>query len=325
MIPTAVVTVADGDIIREYVRSSQFPTAKIEFKGTVIGTSPSAPRVAAFSSRGPNYLTPEILKPDVIAPGVNILAAWIDTKGPSQTSTDYRRTEFNIMSGTSMACPHVSGLVAMIQKLYPLWDPGAIKSALMTTAVTVDNSGRSLIDLSTGQTSVPYYHGSGHVDSTKAADPGLVYDTGISDYVDFLCTIGYDSQKIALFLRDGPPVNCSNRNLGNPGSLNIPSFSVVFNNNLRTVKYKRMVKNVGSIKNPVYNVAVTIPSNVLVTVSPTSLVFSETNNILSYEVTFTSVTPIDSVFGSLVWSDGTHAVRSPIAVIWQGVTLQSEI
>nr|GMC73111.1 subtilisin-like protease SBT1.4 [Ipomoea batatas] len=329
MIPTSAVTAPDGDLIRNYASSTQLsPTARIEFRGTVIGASPSAPRVAAMSGRGPNIRTPEILKPDVIAPGINILAAWTGAKSPSQSSADDRRTEFNIMSGTSMACPHVSGLAAMLQKVYPLWNPGAIKSALMTTAVTQDNSGISLIDLSTGQPSVPYYHGSGHVDPTRAADPGLVYDTGIDDYVDFLCNIGYDSNTIALFLRDGPLVDCSTRNLGNPGTLNYPSFSVVFNNNLQTVTYKRTVKNVGSVKNPVYDVAVSIPSNVLVTVSPTRLVFSETNNILSYKVTFTSITPTNAgAFRSLVWSDGTgHFVTSPIAVIWgQGVALQAEL
>ncbi|XP_019193181.1 PREDICTED: subtilisin-like protease SBT1.4 [Ipomoea nil] len=318
MIPTSVVTVADGETIRGYVRSSSspLPTAKIEFKGTVIGNSPSAPRVAAFSSRGPNVITPEILKPDVIAPGVNILAAWTGAM------------EFNIISGTSMACPHVTGLAAMLQKLYPLWYPGAIKSALMTTAYTVDNSGKSLTDLSTGQTSMTYYHGSGHVDPNKAADPGLIYDTGIEDYVNLLCTLGYDSKKIALFARDGPLVDCNGRNLGNPGSLNYPSFSVVFTNSLRTVTYKRTVKNVGRIKNPVYNVAVTVPSSsVRVTVSPTTLAFTETNNVLSYEVTFTTTdpAPTDSVLGSLVWSDGTHVVSSPIAVMWQGGALKSEL
>ncbi|XP_019193559.1 PREDICTED: subtilisin-like protease SBT1.4 [Ipomoea nil] len=329
LIPTSVVTAPDGEIIRNYVRSTSLsPTARFEFRGTVIGPSPSAPRVAAMSGRGPNIRTPEILKPDVIAPGINILAAWTGARAPSQSSADDRRTEFNIMSGTSMACPHVSALAAMLQKLYPLWNPGAIKSALMTTAVTQDNSGNGLIDLSTGQPSVPYFHGSGHVDPTRVADPGLVYDTGIDDYVDFLCTIGYDSQTIALFLRDGPPVDCSTRNLGNPGSLNYPSFSVVLKNNLLTVKYKRTVKNVGTVKNVVYVAQGNIsPRNAVnVNVSPNRLEFSEGNDILSYEVTFTSATPTDAgAYGSLVWSDGTHIVSSPIAVMWQGAALKSEL
>ncbi|XP_019193183.1 PREDICTED: subtilisin-like protease SBT1.4 [Ipomoea nil] len=319
MIPTAVVTAADGDIIYDYVKNTKSATARIVFRGTVTGNSPSAPRVAAFSSRGPNFLTPEILKPDVIAPGVNILAAWTGAIAPSESTKDNRRTEFNIMSGTSMACPHVSGLAAMLRKLYPSWSPAAIKSALMTTTYTLDNSGRStLIDLYTGYPSTPHAHGSGHVDPTNAADPGLVYDTGVNDYVDFLCTIGYDSQKIALFLRNSPLVDCRNRNLGNPGALNYPSFAVVFKNNLQTITYKRTVKNVGKVKNVAYQVTVRTPSNVRVNVSPSRLVFSDRIDKLSYEVTFQSVPQFaDPSFGSLSWSDGTHLVTSPIAVIWE--------
>ncbi|XP_019193564.1 PREDICTED: subtilisin-like protease SBT1.4 [Ipomoea nil] len=307
-IPTAVVTVADGEIIRQYVRTASFPTARIEFKGTVIGNSPSAPRVAAFSCRGPNFLTPEILKPDVIAPGVNILAAWTGSL-----------TEFNMISGTSMACPHVSGLAAMLKKIYPSWSPAAIKSALMTTAYTVDNSGRgTLIDLYTRQPTTPHAYGSGHVDPTHAVDPGLVYDAGVNDYVDFLCTIGYDSRKIALFLRNSPLVDCRNRNLGNPGSLNYPSFSVLFKNNLQTVIYKRTVKNVAKVRNVAYQVTVQTPSNVRVTVSPNRLVFTDRIDTLSYEVTFQSLRQSADSFGSLRWSDGTHLVTSPIAVSWEG-------
>nr|GMC75969.1 subtilisin-like protease SBT1.4 [Ipomoea batatas] len=134
---------------------------------------------------------------------------------------------------------------------------------------------------------------------------------------------------IALFLRDGPPVDCSTRNLDNPGTLNYPSFSVVFNNNNpQTVTYKRTVKNVGTVKNVVYTAQGNIsPLNAVnVNVSPSKLEFSERNNILSYEVTFTSITPTNAgAFGSLVWSDGTHIVSSPIAVMWQGAALQSEL
>nr|GMD15907.1 subtilisin-like protease SBT1.4 [Ipomoea batatas] len=317
MIPTAVVTAADGGIIFDYINNNLSPTAKIVFKGTVIGNSPSAPRVAAFSSRGPNKLTPEILKPDVIAPGVNILAAYTGAKAPSDNIMDDRRTEFMIMSGTSMACPHVSGLAAMLRKLYPTWSPAAIKSALMTTTYTVDNSGQNLIDLHTGQPSVPNTHGSGHVDPSHAVDPGLVYDAGVDDYVDFLCTIGYDSKKISLFLRNSPLVDCSKRDLGNPGSLNYPSFAVVFKKNLQTVKYKRSVKNVGKVKNAAYQVTVVTPPNVRVNVSPNRLVFSDKIETLSYEVTFESIQQSNPSFGSLKWSDGTHLVTSPIAVIWE--------
>ncbi|KAI3914364.1 hypothetical protein MKW98_014971, partial [Papaver atlanticum] len=76
-----------------------------------------------------------ILKPDVIAPGVDILAANTGY-GADPTSTE----EFKLDSGTSMACPHVSGLAVLLRKVYPKWSPDAIRSALMTTAYNVDSS-----------------------------------------------------------------------------------------------------------------------------------------------------------------------------------------
>nr|GMC73109.1 subtilisin-like protease SBT1.4 [Ipomoea batatas] len=319
-IPASLVTVNDGNQIRAYIRSNPWPTATISFRGTVIGggaSSPSAPRVAAFSSRGFNVITPQIPKPDLIAPGVNILGAWTGARSPVPQLPS-ARLEFNIDSGTSMACPHVSGLAALLRKAHPNWSPSAIKSALMTTAYTVDNSERNLVDLSTGTQSVPLFHGSGHVDPNKALDPGLIYDLGVSDYVDFLCTIGYDSERISLFTGDSSPVDCSTRNLGNPGALNYPSFSVFFYN-FNTITYQRTVKNMGANKNAVYQVKVSIPTGVQVSVSPTQLVFSENIDTLSYQVTFRMVNLISfaAYSGSIVWEDGVHVVRSPITISWQ--------
>ncbi|KAL5061261.1 hypothetical protein RYX36_032865 [Vicia faba] len=96
---------------------------------TVIGAQP-APRIAAFSSRGPNALSPEILKSDITAPGINILAAWSLAIG----------NMFNILSGTSMACPHVTRIATLVKVVHPSWSPSAIKSAFMTTAIILDKS-----------------------------------------------------------------------------------------------------------------------------------------------------------------------------------------
>ncbi|XP_027124680.1 subtilisin-like protease SBT1.4 [Coffea eugenioides] len=323
LIPATNVGQTAGDKIKSYLRSEPSPTATIVFRGTVIGSSPSAPRVAAFSSRGPNHLTPEILKPDVIAPGVNILAGWTGLAGPSQLDIDPRRVEFNIASGTSMSCPHVSGLAALLRKAHPKWTPAAIKSALMTTAYNVDNIGESIKDLATGEESNPFVHGSGHVDPNRALNPGLVYDLGTSDYVAFLCAVGYSPGRIAVFVRDGPvPVDCGAQGMGTPGDLNYPSFSVVFSPGNSVVKYTRVVKNVGSNAEAVYEVKVNAPPSVEVTVSPSQLVFSQGNDTLSYEVSFTTASGIlvgalKPAFGSLEWSDGEHLVRSPIAVVWR--------
>ncbi|MBA0748866.1 hypothetical protein Gogos_002847, partial [Gossypium gossypioides] len=190
VLPATAVGASNGDEIRGYIDSaskSKSPaTATILFKGTRLGVRP-APVVASFSARGPNPETPEILKPDVIAPGLNILAAWPDKVGPSGVSSDSRNTEFNILSGTSMACPHVSGLAALLKAAHPEWSPAAIKSALMTSAYTVDNRGETMLDESNGNTSTVLDFGSGHVHPTKAMDPGLVYDITTMDYIDFLC------------------------------------------------------------------------------------------------------------------------------------------
>ncbi|XP_074288462.1 subtilisin-like protease SBT1.4 [Silene latifolia] len=308
--------------IKDYVSSAPNPTAIIKFIGTVISTSPSSPRVAAFSSRGPNHLTPEILKPDVIAPGVNILAGWTGASSPTDQEVDPRRVQFNIISGTSMACPHVSGLAALLKNAYPSWTPSAIKSALMTTTYYLDNSGKNFTDLATGKESSPFVIGSGHVDPNKALDPGLVYDVGTEDYIAFLCSIGYDPKKIAIFLKKPATIDCAVNNLSSPGNLNYPSFSVVFESGKEVVKYTRLVKNVGSSVDAVYEVSVNAPVNVDISVSPRKLVFSAEHQTLSYEITFTSITNAfqsilgSSSFGSIEWNDGSHRVRSPIAVRW---------
>ncbi|KAG9137660.1 hypothetical protein Leryth_011400 [Lithospermum erythrorhizon] len=319
LIATTMVGEKAGNQIKEYVKSDPSPTATIVFKGTVISTDPSAPRVAAFSSRGPNHLTPEIIKPDVIAPGVNILAGWTGNIGPTDLEIDPRRVDFNIISGTSMSCPHVSGLAALLRKAYPSWTPSAIKSALMTTASNLDNIGKNITDLASGEESTPFVHGSGHVDPNTALKPGLVYDLEVSDYIAWLCSIGYDSKKISVFLRESVTVDCSTVGLDAPGNLNYPSFGVVFAEKNSVVKYKRVVKNVGKGKLSVYKVKINAPPYVKVSVSPNKLVFTEGVETLSYEISFTSVgRGGKSEFGSIEWRDGVHVVRSPIAVSWSG-------
>jgi hypothetical protein len=106
LLPAVAVGRKVGDVIREYVKSDPNPTAVLSFGGTVLDVRPS-PVVAAFSSRGPNLVTREILKPDLIGPGVNILAAWSETIGPTGLETDTRKTQFNIMSGALLTPSHL--------------------------------------------------------------------------------------------------------------------------------------------------------------------------------------------------------------------------
>lgn len=324
LIPATTVGQIAGDKIREYARSQSLPTASIEFRGTVIGPSPPAPKVASFSSRGPNTLTPEILKPDLIAPGLNILAAWTGLVGPTDLDIDPRRVDFNIISGTSMSCPHVSGLAALLKKAFPKWSPAAVKSALMTTAYNLDNSGNKIRDLASGEESTPFIHGAGHVDPNRALNPGLVYDVGIIDYIAFFCSIGYDSKRISVFIKDGRSIDCNSTTLATPGDLNYPSFSVLFKSKSdKVISYKRVVKHVGSEVDAVYEAKIVAPPSVEITVSPSKLVFSQNTQSLPFVITFKSIISEGKelqseadAFGSIEWSDGVHLVRSPIAIRW---------
>ncbi|XP_059432690.1 subtilisin-like protease SBT1.8 [Corylus avellana] len=315
LLPAVAVGRKAGDMIREYVRSDPNPTAVLSFGGTVLDVRPS-PVVAAFSSRGPNLVTPQILKPDVIGPGVNILAAWSDAVGPTGLEKDTRKTQFNIMSGTSMSCPHISGLAALLKAAHPDWSPSAIKSALMTTAYTQDNAKSPLRDAAGGAFSNPWAHGAGHVDPHKALSPGLIYDISTEEYIAFLCSLDYSIEHVQAIAKH-PNVTCSMK-FSDPGELNYPSFSVVFGNK-RVVRYTRELTNVGAASS-VYDVAVSAPSMVTVAVKPKRLVFKDVGEKQRYTVTFvakkSAARTARSDFGYIVWSNPQYQVRSPVAFAW---------
>jgi subtilisin family serine protease len=121
----------DGIHILNYVNITSNPTATISKSNEV--AEPLAPFVASFSSRGPNPVSPDIMTPDITAPGVAILAAWPPIAPYSTTPSDKRTTLYNIRSGTSMSCPHATAVAAYIKSFHPSWSPAAIKSAIMTT------------------------------------------------------------------------------------------------------------------------------------------------------------------------------------------------
>ncbi|KAL8040216.1 hypothetical protein ABFX02_10G083800 [Erythranthe guttata] len=321
LLPAVAVGRKVGDLIRQYVKTGKNPTAGLSFGGTVVNVKPS-PVVAAFSSRGPNMVTPQILKPDVIGPGVNILAAWPQGVGPTGLDKDARKTQFNIMSGTSMSCPHISGLAALLKAAHPDWSPSAIKSALMTTAYTVDNANSPLRDAADYSLSTPWAHGAGHVDPHKALSPGLVYDATPDDYVSFLCSLDYTDDAVQLIARRPNATCSSSRRFRDPGQLNYPSFSVVFGGgkkNSRVVRYTRELTNVGPAGSA-YVAELEVPPTVGATVKPSKLVFGNVGEKLRYTVTFVSKKDVDysltSGFGSITWKNAQHQVRSPVSFSW---------
>lgn len=317
LLPATAVGQKNGEAIKKYLFSEPSPSVTILFEGTKVGIEPS-PVVAAFSSRGPNSITPDILKPDIIAPGVNIIAGWTESVGPTGLAIDTRRVAFNIISGTSMSCPHVSGLAALVKGAHLDWSPSAIRSALMTTAYTSYKNGKELVDISTGKPSTPFDHGSGHVNPVAALNPGLVYDLTVDDYLNFLCALNYTEAQIGSLARRR--FSCDERKKYSVTDLNYPSFAVNFEGigGSNVVRYSRTLTNVGSPGT--YKVSLKSDSRLVkILVEPETLSFKEANEKKSYTVTFTAVgsTPPNlSSFGRLEWSDGKHIVGSPIAFSW---------
>ncbi|KAL0738359.1 hypothetical protein Bca4012_014569 [Brassica carinata] len=240
VVPSLAVDKQSGDEIRDYVTRESNPTATITFKGTVVNVKPS-PVVAGFSSRGPNTITPEILKPDVIAPGVNIIAAWTGSSRP-----DLFRQGFSIQSGTSMACPHLSGLAALLKAAHPEWSPAAVRSALMTTANGSGNDGKPILDISNHKPSTPFVHGAGHVSPVSALTPGLIYDLTTEDYLHFLCASNYTLSQIKIIARRD--FECDPNKKYRIADFNYPSFAVSINHSRGgdgAYRYTRIVTSVG--------------------------------------------------------------------------------
>ncbi|KAG0500104.1 hypothetical protein HPP92_000176 [Vanilla planifolia] len=140
VLPATHITYSDGLKLLSYLNSTKSPQGSLTHPFTNLGSKP-APFMAAFSSQGPNSLTPEILKPDVTAPGVSVIAAYTNASSPTGLDFDKRRIPFNSDSGTSMSCPHVAGVVGLLRAVHRKWSPAAIKSAIMTTAMLSDNTG----------------------------------------------------------------------------------------------------------------------------------------------------------------------------------------
>ncbi|XP_019175965.1 PREDICTED: subtilisin-like protease SBT1.7 [Ipomoea nil] len=309
-LPATHLSFADGEKVKSYLNSTSNPTATILFKGTVIG-DPHAPAVSFFSSRGPSVSSPGILKPDIVGPGVSIIAAWPFSV---ENRTDSKPT-FNIISGTSMSCPHLSGVAALLKSAHPDWSPAAIKSAIITTSDTT-NLGNNKIEDERRLPADIFTVGAGQVNPSRANDPGLVYDVAPDDYVPYLCGLGYTDKQVSLILQRN--VTCSTSI--QEAELNYPSFSInlVNTSTSGSQTYTRTVTNVGEASSS-YTVEILPPDGVSVTVEPSTLSFSELNQKASYQVTFSrsSASPTNAtvVQGYLKWSSSRYVVRSPIAAI----------
>ncbi|KAE8698677.1 Subtilase family protein, putative isoform 4 [Hibiscus syriacus] len=311
--PCVQVDFAAGTSLLTYMAASRNPVVKFSFSKTVIGQQ-LTPEIAYFSSRGPSSLSPSVLKPDIAAPGVDILASWSPAASSNLLNsprTKPSQLNFKLDSGTSMACPHISGIVALLKGVHPKWSPAAIKSALVTTASMKDEYGQNTVaEGAPHKQADPFDYGGGHVDPNKALDPGLVYDIETSDYVSFLCAMGYDSSSLKLMTKVNTPCHESAKFLLN---LNLPSITIPELKQCLTIS--RTVTNVGPV-NSVYVARVQSPAGTDVSVKPWILSFNSTIKKLKFKVTFCSQLKVQGrySFGNLYWEDGIHVVRIPLIV-----------
>ncbi|MFN8474792.1 MAG: S8 family serine peptidase [Anaerolineae bacterium] len=162
-IPSAFVGHSMGvGMVGFYGQHPDAATVQIDPSARVTNVTPDV--LASFSSRGPS--TDQMIKPDVTAPGVNVLSS-----GFANADYPASLTGFGQASGTSMAAPHVTGAAALLKQLHPTWKPWQIKSALMSTSKTEgvlnsDGTQAGVMDM-----------GAGRIDLTKAGTPGLAFDT----------------------------------------------------------------------------------------------------------------------------------------------------
>ena len=307
-IPAVIVDNFPGKAMKHRLDLGQ--TVNATLSGTIFVTETLTGNImAGFSSRGPYPTVQDWIKPDVTAPGVQILAG--DTPEPN---SGIGGGFFQYLQGTSMSTPHVSGIAALIKQKHPDWSPATIKSSLMTTARrnVVKEDGATLAD--------PFDFGAGHIVPNKAIDPGLAYDAGLLDYAAGTC-----GTETPLF----SPDDCAFvESLGfslDPSDLNLPSIGVADLLGSQTVR--RTVTNVAS-RRGTYTASVVGPHGYHVTVNPSTLSIRPGESA-TFEVTIenASAPAGEWRFGRLDWSDGDggHLVRIPLAVSAQALVAPTSV
>jgi subtilisin family serine protease len=282
--------------LKAYIASSgDGATASIS---AVDSTPVEAPTMADFSSTGPAIAGGgDLLKPDITAPGVSVIAA-VAPPGNGGLA-------FNSYDGTSMSAPHITGIAALIKQKHPSWSPMWIKSALMTGARPVTNRGNPI--KRAGALATPLDYGAGHVQATSSFDPGLVYSSDLTDWVRYGCGINQMQLVFAASV-------CNSFGSIDPSDLNYPSIAVAGLAGSQTVT--RTFTNTSPDQASEYKATIEAPPGTKVTVNDGKISVPPLQS-RTYKLTVTRTTgPLNEwTFGSITWSDKRgHAVRSPIAV-----------
>jgi subtilisin family serine protease len=295
-VPVLHVSYADGQELAEWIASQSDPEVEVETAGL---EDQNAPVMAAFSSNGPGLASgQDLLKPDITAPGVEVLAGI--------TPDNHAGNDFATAQGTSMASPHVAGLAALMVSAHPDWSPMAIKSAMMTTSYQTDQDGNPI--QRGGADATPFDFGAGHVDGADMFDPGLVYDSDVTDWVQFVCGTD-EAYKIQS--------TCDIFGSIEPSQLNYPSITVADLTGVYEVT--RTVTNV-SDKKSTYKAEIEAPAGFDVAIDKSSLTLRPGESA-SYTLTFTRTDAAfgEWSFGGITWVEKkngrtVHEVFSPIVL-----------
>jgi subtilisin family serine protease len=291
-VPTVHVNPPATEAIKAKVTANPAITVSLVNKDTTGLPLEAQPQIAGFSSRGPLLATgSDLLKPDVAAPGVAVLAG----VSPIGTGGD----EFGFMSGTSMAAPHVAGFGALLLGKNPNWSPATVKSAMMTTAGDVLNADGS-------KNTDVHATGAGQVDPARMVDPGLVYDAGLEDYLKFI---------------QGTGVNLGLPSSTLPRDMNVPSFSLGNLTGKITVTRTLTALTPGN-----YKVKANVPG-IKVSVAPATLNFKAAGEKKTFKVSFENKGAALAQFamGSLSWEGAGKTVTSPISVRPQSVLAAKDV
>jgi subtilisin family serine protease len=295
-VPTVHLGPTEGAAVKAYAATAGATASLTSFTAK----PQRAPTVIGFSSAGPSRASRgDLLKPDITAPGVDVVAAVPPIANPTGSFYDLK-------GGTSMAAPHIAGLAALLKQKFPGWSPSAIRSALMTTAGQADNQGKPIARAGAGD-ATPFDMGAGHVRPGSAFNPGLVYDSGPLDWLPWTCGIGS-----ALKLGDGTSL-CTGVEAIEPSNLNYPSIGIGDLAGTKTVT--RIVTNTTN-QASVYVAKVQAPAGLSVKVTP-SVITVLPNRSANYTVEFTRTSaPLNSYqFGAITLADlRGHSVRTPFAV-----------
>ena len=280
-VPTVHVNAPDALSVKAYAAQSG-ATAEL-VPGNTTSTKTPYPQMADFSSRGPSLASHgNLLKPDLAAPGVNVLAA---VAPPTNNGQSYA-----FLSGTSMAAPHVAGLAALYLSKHPDWSPMAVKSALMTTAGNVLTSTGSVDNN-------PFDAGAGEVQPSKMLDPGLVYDSGDVDWLGYLEGSGVNTGT-------GVPAI-------NPSDYNAPSIAVG-----QLLGTQTITRRVTAVTPGLYRATVSVPG-MKAEVTPSILNFTAAGQTKTFKVKLTLDTGDSNAItsGWLTWQGAGKTVRSPIVAV----------